>query len=792
MADLDWIDRLIAAARGAGRVALTEPEGYELLDALGVATPGRLVLRPGQEVTADDLAALASADRIAGSADESLVTRGARPIAAREDQVVVKVVGESLAHKTELGGVAIVRREPEAVNAAAESLLREAQRRLGDVAPRTDGERVRATGHAGERAPAISGILVTQYVIHEPGLGGEILVALRWTPDFGPVVVVGPGGVHAEALTAALRPETALAIFVPGLTPDTEVGSTLDQSLAVQLATRSIRGRAPAGSLAEVADVVARLGALASRCGPQGILELEVNPLAIGPAGIVAVDALVTLSASARGDTAPVPERPRAKIGRLLKPRSIAIVGVSSGDNPGRTILRNVLRDGFPVEAVTVIKPGQTTLDGCRCVPDVDSLPGKVDLLVVALAAARAAALVTEVIERDAAESVILIPSGLEETTTGTALAGRMHEALAAARSRPGGGPLINGGNCLGVRSRPGRYDTLFIPESRLAAPSGRPLPLAIVAQSGAFAITRLSRIAAGAPKYVISVGNQMDLTIGDHLEWLAADPEVAVVGVYVEGFRTLDGQRFLRAARAIRARGGRVVLYRAGRTAAGSQASRSHTAAMASDADLTVALARQAGVVVAESLESCDDLIHGFTLLSGREAAGARIGAVTNAGMECVAIADNLGSLEAAHFDDATRAELERLLGEAGVSEVVEVHNPVDLSPMSDDRTFSAVAATVLASPVVDAAVIGAVPFTPELAAVAEPGRDLFAPESIAGRLVRLWAAGTKPWVAVVDGGPRYDHLAQGLEAAGIPTFRTADTAMHVLEAFIRSGPAS
>jgi acyl-CoA synthetase (NDP forming) len=782
MADLDRIDRLIAAARAAGRVALTEPEGYELLDALGIATPRRLELRPGQEVTAGDLAILAST---AGSPRSPV----ADAIKDGEGRVVVKVVGAGLAHKTELGGVAVVRREPDAVNAAAARLLREARRRLGDVAPETVGESVRATGHAGERAPAISGILVTQYVIHDPGLGGEILVALRWTPDFGPVVVVGPGGVHAEAVTTALRPETALAIFVPDLTPDAEVRPTLDRSLAVQLATRSIRGRVPAGSLAEVADVVTRLGALASRCGPQGILELEVNPLAVGPAGIVAVDALVTLSGGGSGEAGPAPERPRGKIGRLLEPRSIAIVGVSSGENPGRTILRNVLRDGFPPDAVTVIKPGQTTLDGCRCVPDVASLPGKVDLLVVALAAARAAALVTEVIERDAAESVILIPSGLEETTTGTALAGRMHEALAAARSRPGGGPLINGGNCLGVRSRPGHYDTLFIPESRLAAPSGRPLPLAIVAQSGAFVITRLSRIAAGAPKYVVSVGNQMDLTIGDHLEWLAADPEVAVVGVYVEGFRALDGRRFLRAARAIRARGGRVVLYRAGRTVVGSQASRSHTAAMASDAALTVALARQAGVVVAESLESCDELIRGFSLLNGREAAGARIGAVTNAGMECVAMADNLGSLEAARFDDATQAELKRLMREAGVLGVVEIHNPVDLSPMADDGTFGAVAATVLGSSVVDAAVIGAVPFTPELAVVAEPGRDLFAPESVGGRLIALWEASVKPWVAVVDGGPRYDPLARGLEAAGLPTFRTADAAVHVLEAFIRSG---
>src|SRR6185369_14118933 len=97
-----------------------------------------------------------------------------------------------------------------------------------------------------------------------------------------------------------------------------------------------------------------------------------------------------------------------------------------------------------------------------------------------------------------------------------------------------------------------------------------RPVPLAIVAQSGAFAISRLSRLEGLDPKYVITVGNQLDLTVGDHLEHLATDPEIRVFGVYVEGFAPDDGLRFLRAARVIRDRGGVVVLYRAGRTAAG------------------------------------------------------------------------------------------------------------------------------------------------------------------------------------------------------------------------------
>ena len=111
---------------------------------------------------------------------------------------------------------------------------------------------------------------------------------------------------------------------------------------------------------------------------------------------------------------------------------------------------------------------------------------------------------------------------------------------------------------------------------------------------------------------------------------------------------RTLDGLRFLEAARVIAARGGTVVLYRAGRTAAGASASASHTAAIAGDALITSALARQAGVIVAETLEAFDDLVRTLVLLDGKAVAGPRLGAMSNAGFECVAIADNLGALSA------------------------------------------------------------------------------------------------------------------------------------------------
>ncbi|HEY5627865.1 MAG TPA: CoA-binding protein, partial [Candidatus Limnocylindrales bacterium] len=512
--------------------------------------------------------------------------------------------------------------------------------------------------------------------------------------------------------------------------------------------------------------------------------ELEINPAAVTPDGLVALDVLVRLGDGPRPIRAP---RPAAAVARLLAPRSIAIVGVSSGTNPGRVILQNVLREGFDPAAITVIKPGAELIDGVRCVPDLASLPGRVDLLVVVLPAAATPGFVAEAVERDLAASLIVIPGGLEEKSGGGPLAARMRDALANARTRPDGGPVINGGNCLGIRSRPGRYDTLFIPHAKLP-PGSTPAPIALVTGSGAFAITRLSRLAPLDPRYVITIGNQTDLTAGDYLASLADDPEVRVVGVYVEGFVRLDGLRFLDAAARLRADGRAVVLYRAGRTAAGAGASASHTAAIAGDAMVTRALARQAGVTWAETPAEFDDLLRAFALLDGRPAAGRRLGAATNAGSECVTIADHAGPLTLAPFSPGTERALAELLVPTGIASVVDVRNPLDLTPIADASVVGSAMREILAWDGVDVGILGLVPMTDTLDTLPPGeghGEDLGRPGALADVVADLWRTTAKPWIAVVDAGPLYDPLRDRLTAAGIPVVGTADAAARVLAAW-------
>ncbi len=728
------LDRAVAD----GRTALLEPEGLGVLDALGVATPARLVLAPGDRITTGRLAALPG------------------------EKVVVKVVSPVILHKSDVGGVTIVDKTADAVNGAIDTM------------------------HARLGARDVRGYSVNEFVPYSPALGHEIIVGLRWTDDVGPVVSVGAGGIYTEFLSSHFLPGHDIAVFAPSLATPGSIAAALARVAVVQLVTTPLRGQPPKTTLAAIGSLVEAFLTLARAAGDR-LAECEVNPFVVAADGrLVALDALVTLRSS------PAPrgaaERPVRKIANLLAPASVAIMGVSERLNPGHIIVNNLIREGFDRRHILIVKPGSDQIEGCRCVPDIASLPGRVDLFVLAIDAAQASQALVTIIEREAAESVVLIPGGLEEKAGTEHLVARMHDALARSRGGAWGGPVINGGNCLGIRSLPGRYDTTFIPEYKFPVNAGSASRVALISQSGAFALSRTNKLGVLNPKYSVTLGNQMDLTVGDYLTHLQHDDDIDVFAVYVEGFRPLDGLRFLEAASRIVDSGRTVILYRAGRTAAGAKASASHTASIAGDYPVMRGLCQAHGIVVAESLEDFEDLTLLFALLGRQALDGWRLAAVSNAGFECVAVADNLGGFQLPPFGPETSARLADVFAANRIAQVVDLNNPIDLTPMTGDAGYVATVETLLADPGTDAVFVGCVPFSAAVQTLAPgPGHreDFRADASMVAGLIRLRALSRKPWIAVVDAGPLYDPMVDALIAAGVPTFRAADRALRLFNTY-------
>jgi acyl-CoA synthetase (NDP forming) len=661
----------------------------------------------------------------------------ARRAGLRGARVVVKAAG--LLHKTDAGGVLVAENDHEAIAAAARSV--------------------------GEAAGA-AGCLVVEHVDHDPA--AEILAGVRWSDAFGPVVTIGVGGIAAEA--TPLEP----VIVAPATAG--RIAAALDASPAARLLTGGLRGRPPAADAGVLADLAARLLALGEAAMPHDLVEFEVNPLVVAGGAPVSLDALAVLgSGERRPGRPPLPED---GLQRLLRPGSIVVVGVSERMNPGRVILRNVLAAGYPPERVTVVKPGLDEIDGCRCVPDLGSLDGPADLMVLSIAADAAPAAVEHVVAVDAARALILIPGGLGERPGTEAAAGEIRNTVLAARRSGRRSPVVIGPNSMGARSRAGRYDTTFIPPERMTPDGGRPAPVAVIAQSGAFTLSRLDRLPWLRPASVITVGNQLDVSVGDCLAHFAGDPGVEIAACYLEGFAAGDGDRSLRAAARFRERGGTVLWYRGGRTTAGARSAASHTAAVATDDRVARSLAAAAGILEAATLDEFEDLLRLAVLLCERPPAGLRFAAVSNAGFECVAAADALGPLEVAGLSGATRARLEQILTDWGLVGIAGAQNPLDLTPIAGDAAFATAVEAVLDDPGVDLAVVGCVPYTPALQTLPDA---IDAPGSVVGRLAAL-AGHPTPWAAVVDGGRRYDPMAGALEAAGVPVLRSMDRAVRLL----------
>ncbi len=781
--DFDRIENLLASAHADGRSHLFEHECYDLLAAIGAeAAPASRLIPAGASPTRADL------DAIPGA------------------KVVLKIVSPDITHKTEARGVRIVANEIGAVEAAHELMLRQVPETYAAWLERHEGDVPTAlAGLTGAELEArlrerLVGVLLCRFMDADAaGFATELFVGVRRTAEFGPIISAGFGGVEMEVLAAETRTGAAVAIAPTGLVDGRQFFELFRRTLSYQRISGEMRGARRLVSDDVLVECFQAFIDLANRFSevtegtPFFVHELEVNPFAVSGAHLAPLDGMCAFGCS---EPQPGP-RPIHKIGSLLRPRSAAVIGVSSkGLNMGRIILRNILAAGFNRDHAYVVRPGLDEIDGVRCVPSLAGLPEKVDLLVVAVGAGQVPEVLDELLDHDAANAVILIPGGLGEKEGSEELAARLKGRIADAHRSADGGPVFIGGNSLGVISHPGRYDTMFIPETKLPKSRGdRPRRACFLSQSGAYIIANLSRMPWLDPAYALSIGNQIDLTAADLLAYLKDDPALDVFAVYMEGFQPGDGLAFARAVRDTVALGKDVVFYKAGRTSEGRSATAGHTASVAGDYAVCEAALEEAGALVASDFNQFSDLLRVCVHLRDRDARGREVVAMSNAGFEAVGMADNLSCgrfrLRLARFGAATAGALAATLEEHRLAGLVDVKNPFDVTPMATDEAFASLVDRILSDDDVHGMVAGIVPLTPAMQTLAAgDGHDesVEAAGSICRLLPEVAARHATPLVVVVDSGTLFDPMERALEAGGLAVFRSADRAMRALGRWIES----
>jgi len=627
----------------------------------------------------------------------------------------------------------------------------------------------------------------------------DVRISLNNTREFGMVLSAGLGGADAELDESNYRKDRASVYAAAELTNGEDFLGLFRRTLAYQKLAGLARREGLSPPDAQLRTCFERLLAFAAELAPDkskapfALRSLELNPVHVGEQLLVR-RAECEFGAPAAGRL----PRPIHKIDKLLHPASIGIIGVSaSGMNFGRIILRNLMGSGYSKERLVIIRPGEKEIDGVKCVESLRALQGKLDLLIVAVAASAVYDLVDEIIETDAVDSVMLIPGSLGETRKSREPAAALAVRINAAHGKEGGGPIFLGANCLGVVSHPGSYDSWFIPLERLPKPQKKPERNSVMlSQSGAFMITRMSQNPWLDPRYMLALGNQTDLTHGDMLNFFCERPEIETIGIYVEGFKDLDGLAFAKAVRKAVVNGKQVVVYKSGKTTPGAGGVMGHTASIAGGATLFDSVVRQAGAIVAEDFTSFDDLFYIAGALHRKNIHGRRLGAISGAGFEAVGMADSIESdtfsMEMGALEAGTVKRLEEILVAKKLDALVEVRNPIDINPGADDEAHLQITEAFLQDPNIDAVVVGLDPTAPSVRALEQsklrPGYDIDDAKSTVHLMPPIVDRNDKPVVGVIDGGALYDAMAARLMDQGVCVFRNSGRGTKALVRYIEA----
>jgi acyl-CoA synthetase (NDP forming) len=751
MEKLNAIEAILEKAHLQKRTALLETEVYAILSLAGLSVP-KFLFYPMPDLDAAG-SALDIVSRLQGSA------------------VVIKVVSSKTLHKTEAGGVQIPAMEKAAVEEAVRAIK--------------------------DKFPEAEGVMACEFVEHSPfALGEEFMLGARADEAFGPVITLGAGGTNAEGLAAALRPGISPSIIPVDLLRNAgDWSAFLDKTWAWRYAAGKVRG---ARRIISDGEMLKWLEAFAyvmryfrdGGASRFAIAEFEVNPVAVSKGVLTALDGVLRFRPAVKKERV----RPSKKgIAGLLNPSTVAVVGVSDKKmNMARIILNNIVKAGFDKNRLFIVKEGAAAIDGVKCCAAPRDLPATVDMYVVAVPSAQVPDVLAEAGASGRVNGVVLISGGMgekagsEETAAGVACA-----IERAKRTNPDF--VLSGGNSLGIVLPRSKVNTLFIPEYKMAYPLGEnphTARAAFVSQSGAFVISALSKMPWLKPAYSITVGNQQDITVADYVELLAEKEDLKVILVYIEGFKYADGLLLAKVIEKARRKGKQVIIYKAGRTAVGQKAVMGHTSSIAGDYLVTKTILESSGALAADNFDDFNDFTLMACYFAGFEMKTTNVFFMSNAGFEAAGMADSIAAPLAAGLIDAKLAEdMQKTLRDFKLDGIVDLKNPLDITPMAPDAAIGRITALALGSGEFGAVLLSMVPLTPAMNTLPKSGAAY--PDDLERSFLKDTAERmrweSKPLLFCVAAGSLYDPYCEYALGLGIPVFRSADRAARIYREYLK-----
>jgi len=372
----------------------------------------------------------------------------------------------------------------------------------------------------------------------------------------------------------------------------------------------------------------------------------------------------------------------------ILKPRAVAVIGASNRSGSiGQLVFQSMIQSEFN----GVVYPINTNDDAVMSVKayrSILSVPGEVDLAIVAVPASQVLGVVDECGQKKVKGLIVISDGFREKGEEGAALEREMVDMAF------GYGMRIVGPNCMGLINT----DPHVKLNATFALTNPAPGNISFISQSGALGLGILEYAKSmniGFSSFV-SVGNRADIASTDLLQYWEQDQATRVILLYLESFDNTD--IFSRVSRRISTKKP-ILAIKGGSTPEGSRASHSHTGAMATSDVVSDALFSEAGIIMVNSIGELFDTA--ILLASQPVPRGRNVAILTNGGGPGILAADACAhsGLKVPDLSADTLSKIKSV-----IKRDIHINNPVDLTAGISPEEFEAVLKVLAADPGNDA----------------------------------------------------------------------------------------
>ena len=625
--------------------------------------------------------------------------------------LVAKIVSDQILHKTDVQGVKVGLQNEEETKEAFLDMH-------GRLSKEYD----------------VKGVLLEKMVPK----GIELIVGLQNDPQFGPVIMLGLGGIYTELFKD-------ISFRVLPITKEDALDMIND--LKGNTILKGFRGSEPV-DLDILCDAIVKIGNLGTDMAKY-IDSVDFNPIIVYPQNYYVVDAKILLKTNVNEETISnfVPDSSYMDI--FFNAKSIALIGASPEENKvGNSVLKSLSKYDYKGKIFPVNAKGYDHILDLKAYKSLDAIDEPVDLVIVTVDLKFVPAILETCGKKGIHNMVIISGGGKELGGERAEIEQKIKDLSSKLHVR------IIGPNCIGMFNGENRLDCAFQGHERMIRPKKG--DVAFLSQSGTIGIAFMETSDSFGMSKMISYGNRSDVDEADMIWYLSEDPKTSVIGLYVEGLG--DGRKFMNTAKnVIKDKKKPIVVFKNGRSQRGAKQAESHTGSLGGSYAVVKGAFDQSGIISVDSYEELTGSLKALTWQPIPK--GNRVALVTNGAGPVIAAIDHFErlSLKIAEMSEESKKKFHEHYPSTYV-----IGNPLDVTGSANADDYKFAIQTFLDDPEVDI-------IMPWFVFQDDPLE-----ETIVNILADFQKQKKKPILIGALGGPFTQEISKRIEENNVPVYHS------------------